>query len=135
MNKCRQRLAVPQGPGQAKVPGSLSQRRVDLGYLVIVQAPWTTGTLCVDQSCQALGFEAAYPISHRSGRITQEVAYLSTAHALGDQQQAMQSVVVACLGGTLDLVLDRKDHGFGIGYRELFHSRKVTTLAIMRNYL
>ena len=135
MDKGRQRLAVPPRAGQAKVLGHLSQRRVDLGHLLIVQAPWTTGTLSVYQSGQTLGFESAYPIRYRPRRVAQEVADLSTTHALGDQQQAMQSVVITRLGRTLNLVLDRQNHRLGIGNRELFHTGKVTILAIMRNYL
>ena len=60
---------------------------------------------------------------------------MTTTHALSDQKQAMQSVVIARLGRTLNLVLDRQNHRLGIGNRELFHTGKITILAIMRNYL
>ena len=107
----------------------------DWHHVQVVQAPRTAGALAVHEARQTLCFEAAHPVGHGARCIAQQLTRLTTAHALRDQQDAVQPMIVARLGGTSNLVLDRQDDGLGIGYRQLFHTRKITALANMRNYL
>ena len=89
-------LAIPNPtPCHSGGAGTLAQRSLDSGQLCWTQAGRPPRAVCVGQSSQARRFKAVHPILHRAWRIAQHTSSLTTTDAMGDQQHAMQPVVVA----------------------------------------
>lgn len=120
-----ERFAVPQVAREANLGGRLSQHLIDVHKLCLGKPPRPTRPLAVGKSCEAFFLEPAHPVGHGSRGIAQELRDLSPAHALGNEQDAVQTVIVACFRRPSDLVLKGENDGLGIGNREFLHISKV----------
>ncbi|HEV2454981.1 MAG TPA: hypothetical protein VGY98_12005 [Verrucomicrobiae bacterium] len=87
-----------------------------------VQPAGPPRTLTVGQAAEAASLESVHPVFHRAGSITQKAGCLGATHALGDQQNAVQPMVVARLIGAAYLVLQCQNHFFGIRDGECLHT-------------
>lgn len=117
-----QGFSIPQTSHQAKVFGSLAQNLLELVQLFLLQPRRTPRPLAIDQAGQPLLLEAMHPVLHCPWRIPQQASYLATTHPLGYQQQSMQTVIVACLLRTSDLILQSEDHSISIRDLEFSHA-------------
>ena len=87
------------------------------------------------QSSQPFIFEAMYPVLHSPGCITEEPGNFQSTHALSHEQQPMQTVVVAGLRTTTNLILQPKDDGGGVCDSKRLHISIRSQKLRMRNYL
>ena len=99
----------------------------------IAQPPRTFGALPPHEAGQAFLFEPMHPVGYGSRRIAKQSRKLSTAVSPGNQQGAVQPMVIARLRRPTDLIPQRENDTLYIGYRALFHSIKITDPADMRN--
>jgi hypothetical protein len=61
--------------------------------------------------------KTVHPVFHAARAIAQKAGHFGTTQTLGDQQNAVQAMVLARLIGTANLVLEGQNHFFGIGDR------------------
>ena len=126
LNPGRQRLAIPQIDAHPRVARPLSQHSIDFFDLFLTQPAWASRPFSLCQTSQSLLLETVNPILDGTRRITQKPCYFRAGHPLGDQQNAMQPVIVARLVRTLDLLLQPK-HRQRIRYPQWSHDSKETT--------
>jgi hypothetical protein len=62
------------------------------------------------------------PVLHAPSRIAQQGGDLGTGHSLGNEEHAMESVVVARLVRTTNLILQPQNDAGGIGDLERLHA-------------
>ena len=125
--KLGQRWPIPHLRRKAELRGTGTQRRLHLAQLLIIQAAGSTWSFAFRQTGQALRFEALHPVYDRARRVTQERADLWTGQTLGDQQNSVQSMVVARGIVAANLILQCHDHVFLVRDRQCFHSNGLYT--------
>ena len=81
------------------------------------------GSLSLGQTGQSSLIEAVKPILHRTRRVAQQSSHLRTRHALRDQQDTVQPVIVARLLRPLNLLLQNQN-GSGVRYHEWSHDSR-----------
>ena len=114
-NPLAQRLAVPKCSMETTVARRLAQNAVHLDKLRFGQPAGTTFARAFQQPCKTAGLKALNPVRDAARRVSQQAGGMGTTHSLGDQQNAMQTVIVARLLGAPDLVLQANNHRIGIG--------------------
>jgi hypothetical protein len=103
--------------------------------LLIAQPPGPPRSLPFSKTCQPVGFETVNPILDRARRVPQPLRHLRAGHPLRDQQHAMQTMIVAGLLGTADLVLQSQHDIGGVGNRQSSHVSMNAQICGTRNYL
>ena len=130
-----QSFPVPQRAPQADLARGAAEHLIHLLQLRVIQPPGTPGAFPFEQSGQTSFFKASNPILYRSGRVSQQSAGLRTGHALSDQQNSMEPVIIAGFLGTTNLVLKPKNDSGCISNLEWSHAFMKPQFFVMRNYL
>ncbi len=104
-------LTVPlAGLAQTGLGRGVSEHVLNSRHLRVIQASRSSLTRAFGQSGEPLGFEPLHPVLHGARGVAQNSSRMWAGHALGDQQYAMQAVVVARLLRSAYLVLKGQDH-------------------------
>ena len=130
-----QRLAVPDVRFHSGISWTLAQHPAYLGKLAIIQTPGAAGALPFLQAGQATALEPLHPVLDAAWRIPEQATYLGAGHALRDQQNTVQAVVVARFVRPPYLVLKTQDDIGGIDNAERSHITMRPHFRVMRNYL
>ena len=101
----RQRLAIPKIDPHPGIARFFPQHSIDFFYLPFFQAARASGPLSFGQTRQALLIEAVNPIFNRTRCVAKQASHLRARHTLRNQQNSMQSVIVARLLGPLNFLL------------------------------
>jgi hypothetical protein len=80
-------------------------------------------------------FEAPHPILNGPWSIPEELRDLESTHALGNEQQPVQAMIISGFRIPANLILQPENHGRGIGNHEWLHAPMKPQVSIMRNYL
>ena len=91
----REQFAVPQMADETKCSGVTSQVAPQCRPLFCVQRRWPARALALAHSFQSMTLESFDPALHRTTVFAEKLGHLLAALATGDQQQAMQPMVVA----------------------------------------
>ena len=102
-------LAVPEIAAQAKILRSPAQSSIHCLQLFFTQAPGASRPFPFQQARQAILLESMNPILNGPGRIAEQLGDLQATHSLSDQQQSVQTMVIARLRRTTDLILEPQD--------------------------
>lgn len=136
LNPSRQGLPIPDSSRQVEVFGTLAQSLRDFAELLLTEPFRSAGPIPIGQARQAFLFKATDPVLNSARRIAKQMGHFTAAHAMGDQQQSVKTVIVSCLARTTDLVLQSEDHGLGIRNLEFSHdATRLPRVLVMRNYL
>jgi len=130
-----QGLAVPQRTAQSEVPGGLAQGSVDLSEMGFAQAPWAARTRAFGQPCETLGFKTSHPVLDGAWGVTQQTPHFWTGRPLGHQKYTMETMIIARLFRTANLVLQPEDHRFRIINSQWSHADMKPQFSCTRNYL
>jgi len=106
----RERLPIPEVRRQAIVRWAPSQGGLDPLQLRSAQSTWAAGSLPVGKARQAVALEALHPVLHRPGRVAQKSPDVWAGQTVGNQKNAVQSVVVPGVRGAANLILEAQDH-------------------------
>lgn len=116
-----QRLAVPDGAGEARVGGGLPEHPLEMGPLGRREPRGPAGTVVLAEALEAVVLEAVHPVLHGAGRIAEDGGDLGARDTMGDHQQTVEPMVIARLGGAPDFVLEAEDDG-RVGQGEVVHT-------------
>jgi len=130
-----QRFAIPQGAGQTQVPRGLAQGPVNFPQLRFAQTGWTPRALALGQPRKAAVLQTPHPILNSARGVSEQAADLWTSRSLGHQQHSMETVIIAGLFRTADLVLQSQNHSSGISNLQWSHAYMKPQVFKMRNYL
>src|SRR5574340_1834082 len=137
----REQLAVPQMAGKTELFGITSQVSPQRRPLFGVQRCRAPRTFAFAHPLQPVRLESLDPALHRTPVFPKQIGNLLAALAAGNQQQAMQPMVVARFIGTGDFLLDGDSHYFRIGNFQLLHGSASGSgncrqySSIMRHYI
>ncbi len=135
LDMCCQRLPVPQVAAQTEIGRPTAKGGLYFGNLAHIQSRRTPRSLPFLQSSQSFPLKAMHPVFHCSGTITKQIPHLATTHSLGNEQHAMQTMVIAGFRASPDLVLQSKNNRRCISNRQRFHEFMIAQFYIIRNYL
>ena len=116
-----QRRTIPHLRWQTKLSRAGAQSGGDFCQVGLTQAAWPAGTLSFRQASEAVRLETLHPVYHRAWRVAEHLGYAWARHALGHEQNAVQSMVVTRRVVAANFVLQCQDHVFLIGNRQCFH--------------
>ena len=95
IQKSRERLTVPNSAVfNSCFARSLAQGDLNFYQLVSIQPSRATRTFSFGETRQPRFVEAMNPVFNRPRRVSQNASSLTAAQALGNQQDAMQAVIV-----------------------------------------
>src|SRR5271168_2466308 len=117
----RQLRSVPQRGRQVEVSRGFAQVRLQLAPTLCIQRARSARSLAFAQCVQAALFEAVHPALHCRAVLAKQCGDLAAGLPRRHQQQSVQSVVVARLLATLNLLLDRYSHHLSILDLQLAH--------------
>ena len=131
-----QSLPIPQRAGPAELAwGGAAEHPIHLLPLRLAQTSGTPPAFPFDQPGQASCCKASNPILHRSGRVPQQSASLRTGHALGNQQDSMEPVIIARLFRAPNLVLQSQNDSCCISNLQWFPAFMKPQFFTMPKYL
>src|SRR6266702_2943774 len=117
----RQDRSVPEGGSQIEVTRGLAQITLKPPPILRIQRPRSSRSLAFPQSVQAALLEAIHPALHGRAVLAEQLRDFSAGLPRRHQQQSMQSVIVARLLATSDLLLNRYSHHLSILDLQLAH--------------
>lgn len=130
-----QGFPIPQRTAQPQIARGLAQGPVDLPELRFAQSSWASRTMAFGQTPEALGFKTPYPILNGARSVAQQAPDFWACRSLGHQKYPMQTVIVARLFRTANLVLQSQNHRSGIIDLQWSHADMKPQILMMRNYL
>jgi hypothetical protein len=120
--ECGQCWAVPQVRRETKVQGTLAQCAFNYVALLWAQPCRPPRTFSIDQAGKSPALKSLNPIDDCVGTVAQIVGDLWARHALRNQQDSMQSMIVSRSLVAPNLVLQRHRHRIIIRNRQGFHA-------------
>ena len=130
-----QRLAVPEVRRDAYRLGRLSECTANDLQLFGSQARWPARPLFLLQTSQAILAIGAYPVLVSARGIAQRRCCLAAGHALGHEQNSMESVIIAGFVGAVDFVLESQNGQGGVRDGQRLHTNMKPLFCSMRKYL
>jgi len=130
-----QDLSVPEIGRQTSLLRRTSQGASHLFQLLVGQPPRPTRPDPLLQARQSGTLEGTNPILDRTGGVSEHRRGLAATHSLGNQQNTVQAVVVACFLGPPDLVLESQNHHGSVGNGQWSHENMRPQFCSMRKYL
>jgi hypothetical protein len=125
-----QQLPIPEVLGVAELAGRPPQISIHLRQLRQREPRRAARPLSFLQPGKASPLKSVHPTLHGRGILSQPLGDLVAVHALADEQQPMQAMVIARLVGTENLLLQRNQHDANIGNLQL--SQCSTSCRILR---
>jgi hypothetical protein len=87
-------LSIPEIGADALLSRGSPQNDLKLLKLLNIQLARPTGTFSFHQARQTITVKALHPILHCPNTVAQQLCDLRSAHALSDQKDSVQSMVV-----------------------------------------
>jgi hypothetical protein len=129
-----QKLSVPHVLPVAELPGRLAKILSDSGPRANVQGRRTARTATFLKACKPAPLKALHPILDGSSALAEQPGDLSTRKSRRDEQNSVQSVIIAGLLGTQDLLLQGYSHNLGVLDLQLSHIGLLSGKSLPENY-
>ena len=126
-------LAIPEGPRESNIFGSLSYDGRDGAHLGLREAARAARALALGESGESLLLEPSDPVLDGTRGIPEHSTDVGGGHALRHQKESVEAMVVPRLVGASDLILEGEDHVLGVRDREGTHG--ASKVPCTRNYL
>ena len=121
MQMMSEQFSIPEVLGIAELAGGPPQVTVSLRQLRLRQSRRTPRPVSLFQSCKTAPLKSVHPTLHRRGILPQPLCRLVTIHALADEQQPVQAMLVARFLRAQNLLLQCHTHDVDIGNLQLSH--------------
>jgi hypothetical protein len=126
-------LAIPEGPRESYIFGSLSYDGRDGTHLELREAARSARALALGETRESFFLEPTNPVLNGTRGIPEHSTDVRGGHPLGHEEEPVKPVIVPGLIGPSNLVLEGEDHILGVRDGEGTHG--ASKGLCIRNYL